>query len=288
MTIEQIIVQCLYANKRVGLERIGEFILNDDVVITAPDDKEIVLPDNAIQFKYDNTQAADEVLVDLIKTKKGKMRSLAFSDLESFTSLQKELINIGKTLVLPGLGSLQKLDDGKIHFTQGKFAQPQAEHINEGAREKASEEISFKSEAVSKPKGKGILIGTIILVAIIIGAAVYYAMTNTNNSANTSEAVTADTVQNIVDTAALGPLPAATPSTDSSAYKIAIASHKDSAVAYAAMKKLTNYGHNIILIKKDSITYLLTVPIYKNAADTSRLLDSLSRFFGYKTFVVAQ
>src|SRR6218665_3853125 len=122
MKIEQLLVQYLYKNKSVGLQDIGKFMINPEVALPAEGDKDFSLPEDAISFEFDKKTPQDEGLVDFIKTQSGKIRSLAASDLESYSILTRQFLNIGKPLHIEGLGVLQKTQEGLYNFTQGNQA----------------------------------------------------------------------------------------------------------------------------------------------------------------------
>jgi len=119
MKIEQLIVQFLYKNKKVTLQDIGIFYLSPDIIIPEDSDKETVLPENAIRFEYNTKAAQDEDLINYIVQQTRKIKPLATSDLESFTILGRQFMNIGKPLPIEGLGILQKNQLGGYEFIQG-------------------------------------------------------------------------------------------------------------------------------------------------------------------------
>src|SRR5688500_4446408 len=119
MKIEQLIVQHLYNNKKVTLQDIGSFILSSNVSMPSESDKDGVMPDNAITFEYNTKATEDESLIDFIVQQTRKIKPLATSDLESYTILGREYLNIGKPFPIEGLGTLQKNQNGQYEFIQG-------------------------------------------------------------------------------------------------------------------------------------------------------------------------
>ncbi|RYY66988.1 MAG: hypothetical protein EOO13_15105, partial [Chitinophagaceae bacterium] len=119
MKVEQLLVHYLYKNKTVNIQDIGSFNISPDVILPSEGDKDTSLPEGAIQFTYDKKTPADEGLVDYIVEQSGKIRPLAASDLESYTILTRQFLNIGKPLPIEGLGILQKNQQGNVDFIQG-------------------------------------------------------------------------------------------------------------------------------------------------------------------------
>ncbi|HRD43931.1 MAG TPA: hypothetical protein PLN30_09250, partial [Ferruginibacter sp.] len=69
----------------------------------------------------------------------------ASSDLESYSILTRQFLNIGKPLVIPGLGSLYKTQQGAYDFLQGDALTSKLELTMPATqlKEKESNEISF-------------------------------------------------------------------------------------------------------------------------------------------------
>ena len=114
MKIEQLIVQYLYLNKQVTLQGIGTFRLDPAVVLPAGNEKEkdFIMPENAVQFEYNLKAGEDEGLVKYIVQHTRKILPLASSDMESYAMLAKQFLNIGKPLVIEGVGTVQKNQQG--------------------------------------------------------------------------------------------------------------------------------------------------------------------------------
>ncbi|RYD71020.1 MAG: hypothetical protein EOP53_24385, partial [Sphingobacteriales bacterium] len=104
MKVEQLLVQYLYKNKTVSIQDIGRFNISPEFIIPAEGDKDSSLPEGAIQFEYDKNALPDEGLIDYIVEQSRKIRPLASSDLESYTILTRQFLNIGKPLPIEGLG----------------------------------------------------------------------------------------------------------------------------------------------------------------------------------------
>lgn len=289
MTIEQLLVQCFYQNKKVGLQNIGNFELIKDIPLELNSEKIAVIPEGSIQFNINSKEPPDENLVDYIKEHTKKMRSLAFSDLESYTSLQKEMIYLGKSLLIPGIGTLYKSDAGNIEFNQGKGYEKIVEQVPERKTSGMKEEGNFNAEKTPVNTKRGLLIFAAILLSVLSIAAVYYFVNYKRDAASVDEEK--PEVTNTIETPATtkdSTQPKEmtnTMNTDSSTAKVIIRNYKTNAEASSIAGKFQSYGHNTSVIMKDSSDYLVAISLYKPIADTTRLLDSLRKIFDYKTYI---
>ena len=118
MKIEHLITQYLYLNKKVTLESIGTFYMSADVDIPTESENIGMLPESSIKFECDLKAEKDEGLINYIVTQTRKIKPLATSDLESFTMLSKQFLNIGKPLIFKDLGTLVKNQANVYEFTQ--------------------------------------------------------------------------------------------------------------------------------------------------------------------------
>ena len=148
MKIEQLIVQYLYLNKQVTLQGIGTFRLDPSVILPAPNEKEkdFTMPENAVEFEYNLKAGEDEGLVKYIVQHTRKILPLASSDLESYSMLAKQFLNIGKPLVIEGVGTVQKSQQGNYQFIPGVFITPKISDIPKQEREERDETVSFETQ----------------------------------------------------------------------------------------------------------------------------------------------
>ena len=301
MKIEQLIVQHLYKNKSVTLQGIGTIHLNPSVIIPTGNEKDFVMPENAFAFEYNLKAAEEESLIDFIVQQTRKIRPLASSDLESYSILAKQFLNIGKPLVIPGIGTIQKNQEGIYEFIPGNFVSARIEDVPKQMAEKPEEAISFAHES-TKNNSKNYLVAFLgILVLALAGAAVYYFLFY--NKATTTEIIPeqeqavqtapvidtakADTTAHIkIDTVQAAP-PVAI-KTDSNNFKIVIKQYKNETAASQALSRLGKYNKKLMVITNDSVTYQLVIPFTNPLEDTGRIRDSLRIFFGGKPFVLVQ
>ncbi len=304
MKMEQLIVQYLYSNKKVTLQEIGTFIISSDISIPVDSEKDTIMPENYIEFKYDLKAGVDEGLIDYIVANSRKIKPLASSDLESFISLNKQFLNIGKPLVMEGLGTLHKTQMGDYAFAQAGTSHVMIQDAPKIITEKIIEKVSF----ATPPKEKSTGINKIAIVAVLgfillgaLGLLTYYFInknasttTNTENNSEVSTPAKDTSVANntnTTDTSAANKiketLTVATPinTSDTNSFYIVIKEFTDLALAQKRYTVLTNYGNKLVLTTKDSITYKLRMPFKKPLSDTLRVKDSLGVFFQAKTYV---
>ena len=260
MKIEQLIVQHLYNNKKVTLQDIGTFILHADVPLQADNDKEGIMPENAISFQFNKRAAQDDELIDYIVSQTRKIKPLATSDLESYSILAKQFLNIGKPFPIEGLGILLKNQAGIYEFTQGTQVNPKLEPASSQPKEKASEEISFSTRNEKRKDNKKWMYIILLLLVISAGAVIYYFLTQ-NNKDNSVEKIVhnhADSSQPVKDSISKPVRPAVDsipvqPKTDSVHFAVVIKEYPSKPAADRAFLKLTSYGHKVDLQQVDSV-----------------------------------
>lgn len=293
MKIEQLIVQHLYNSKKVTLQDIGTFTLSPDVVMPAENDKESNMPENAVRFEYNKRAVQDDDLISFIVAQTRKIKPLATSDLESYSLLAKQFLNIGKPFPLEGLGVLQKSQAGEYEFTQGLHINAKLDAAPALLKEKTETEISFSTRGKESSGSKKWMILIALIFVLATAAALYYFLTKGNKD-NTVEKVIpsiSDTIVIKKDTvAAILPAKDSTailpsPKTDSSTFKIVLKEYPNKELAEKAFTKLTSYGHKLILYPKDSFNYKIAMPFTRPLTDTLRVRDSLKVFFGGSPYI---
>lgn len=299
MKLEQLIVQYLYANKKVSIQDIGTFTLSPDVIIPAEHEKESALPENAIQFHYNSREGKDEGLIDFIVQQSRKIHPLATSDLESYSLLSRQFLNIGKPMVIEGIGTLIKNQEGTYDFEQGHRVNPKmATTPALSVKQDVQDEISFKTAARETGSGKGMLALVVAVVLLSAAAALYYFLVYDKNNIDPVEesaelTPVLDSTQTVADTTvSLRPdsLTATRPGStgaaaDGSVFRVVIKEYPSRVAAQNAFNRLSNFGHKLQLIAKDSTTFKIAMPFTTPLSDTARATDSLRRFFGGKPYV---
>ncbi len=297
MKIEQLIVQHLYNTKTVTLQGIGTLHLDPSVALPTDADKAVVIPENAFRFEYNLKAGEDEALINFIVQQTRKIRPLASSDLESYSILAKQFLNIGKPLLIEGVGTIQKNQSGSYEFIQGHFITPKIDDFPKQLKEKTEDNISFESESRNTGNNrKYAVIAFISLFAILAGLGLYYFIFKKKSPGTEpviqTQIVVQDTVKKVDTVKAIVPdtvaaKPAETEKKDSVNFKVVIREYKDAATAEKKLKTFTDYGYKLILIKADSAKYQLAMPFTSPLADTLRVKDSLrKKIFGGNPYVI--
>lgn len=299
MKIEQLIVQYLYANKQVALQGIGTIKLKPNIILPTEGDKDYVMPADAFSFEYDLKTGEDEKLVDYIVQHTQKIKPLASSDLESYAVLAKQFLNLGKPLIIEGVGNIQKSQRGNYEFSPGLFITPKIDDIPKQVKEKREEPVSFESEAPANNGSRNLRIFFIAAGVILAGLVGYYFLVLKPDSTPSAETPIVTETQVKTDTIASATALAdslrkdslarivTTPvvKSDSTTFKIVLKEYTSEAAVQKAYHRLTSYGHKLIILKVDSARYKLMLPFYKPLSDTIRVRDSVKEFFGGTPYV---
>ncbi len=287
MKIEQYVVQFLYTSKKVTLQGIGTFTLDPSVLLPMENEKEkdILLPENAFQFLFNPKATEDTELVNYIVQHTGKMFPLASSDLDSYITLAKQFLNIGKPLVIEGVGTIQKTQQGDYQFIPGHFITPKIDDIPKQLREKRDESISF--ETPIKVNKRNVQFALVAVLLLLIGFAVFYLMQENISDSQTATSGKIAPIDSLklksIDSAKIANTNLN--SKDSFSFKIILKKYPSAEEMKTVYNRLTSYGHKLIIIKLDSSNYELAIPFKTPLSDTLRAKDSLKEFFGGSPYV---
>jgi hypothetical protein len=304
LKLSSVFAQYLYQHKKLNLPGIGTFEIDPSVSI--PDVAEKNAPDvqQYIHFTKKQIQRPDDDFIDFIRIQTGKIRPLAESDLESYISDGKLLLNIGKPFFLEGIGTLHAIREGDFEFTPGA---PVMERL-EG--EKSGEKVIKKRPAFDsgysqiEPDnnnnrkalvGIGLALG---LAAVIWGG---YSLYNRNTEPITPAAIEdrpepaatpvasqPDTTTTVVspprDSISLKPADIATsPSTQPAAttgtVRYILESTSNKARALKRINQLALVSPRMKLQTTDSAFFRIYVDLPGTPADTVRIKDSLNAWY---------
>ncbi len=296
MKIEHLIARYLLTHKTLSLQEIGNFRVNGDFALPTEEDKELILPENAIEFEYNPKAKQDDSFIEYIVEHTRKIKPLATSDLESFTILGKQFMNIGKPLPIEGLGILFKNQLGNYEFKQGSSFIQKPEQSQPAVKEKERPEIDFSSPPRKKGNAKWLAAAITIAVAAILSIIFYTQRKKSAENVEQPVSVAADSSRETgkPDSTLLVSAQAARdsisqvqtkPATDSFSFKVVIREYNDAALADKKLAQFKTYGHKLILIKPDSSRFLLAMPFMNPATDSTRMRDSLKVLFGGTPFV---
>ncbi|MDP4285687.1 MAG: hypothetical protein Q8891_14810 [Bacteroidota bacterium] len=289
MKIEQVLVQYLLENKHLNLQRIGHFQIDASIPDTVNPEKPFIIPEGAITFQYDPKAPEDDDLVNYIVQQTKKIKPLASSDLDSFLSLGREFLNIGKPFTIPNMGTIDKTNSGELTFVGGQLIATRLEPLrikieDEGA-EPHEENMFNDYQTTPKTSGnkKGIIMVVFLLVIGLIAWALWHYGFKKNNQANIS---TSESVVPVTDTVSSNPGTTATDTltdkkTENSRYtfKIVVNEFTNELSALKRFTNLKSYHRNVIMYTNDSITYKIAEPFTLPLSDTTRVLDSLNNYY---------
>ena len=227
MKIEQLIVQYLYYEKKVTLEGIGSFYLSPDISISTSEEP-VPLPENSIQFELNSKATPDEGLIKFIVEKTRKFKPLAVSDLESFSILGKQFLNLGKPFLIKEVGSLLKNQNNEYQFTQATYILSIPETtVNTGNAQKETskstklpkppkqENIDFSAPSPVASKKK-FIIPIVVLVFVVAALVVLFVKYSSKNNKDIVEEkiTTPETTQVVKTTPPPPPTPRPAPVQD--------------------------------------------------------------------------
>jgi hypothetical protein len=306
--IQDLLPQYLYQQKKLTLPGLGTFELNS--AINVYELKEEGWPENTITFSPNRSAALSDELLAYIVQHTGKMKPLAFSDLESHLSNGVQMLNIGKPFPLKGIGSLTKINNGDLVFHQGTPALEKIDSINtDHVKDRTAEqdeinEIDF-THSPEKSSKKVIIILASLLAVALIAWAIYLAMPKKQTTALTEEPETtqqdtiAATPPAITDTSAAKPDTAISRKPDSivvaptpvtvaptGSFQLVIQQYKSKALAQQKFDVLKLRGHNVELKMKDSTRYQIILNVNRPLSDTTYVRDSLKRWYLWKSYLV--
>lgn len=306
MKIAHLLGQYLLQNKKMQLQGIGEFILDNFYENPFENEKgKVRLPGNAVQFLPDKKAREDAGLIDFIAERTGKIKPLASSDLEDFLNIGRQLLNVSKQFYIEGLGTLILNDNNNYDFIQGNevLVATVPEEINPKKRivkrEEHTDEMSFENgypkpgQTAANALRKSLILFALVLGLVIIGWIVYYFFQQWQDKKNGAEENTLENIQPVIPspaqdslTAGADSLSTATPANANGdhTYKVIIETSKRQR-ALSRHKELLKMGYDVQLSTEDSITFKLYTVITGPLSDTSRSRDSITRFFGRKAMI---
>ena len=260
---------------------------------------------NDIKFDHSIIREPDESLIDYIKQKTGKIRPLALADLSSFIESGQQLINIGKPFFIEGIGTIQKTREGRHELVPYELAisNPRMEDYPKEATTMASLSMKHPEKKRSvfddekyqpgvNPLQKLIVVVLILggLAAVVFGGYYLYNQTDgaTNPKQNNQPPISDTTLQQ--KDSIVTPPPDSTQtmasyaSVQPSSYKFVLESSGKKR-ALARYNLLKSYGMDIKMETKDSTSYKLFFVLPATPKDTTRIKDSLGRYYARKVLI---
>ncbi|HQV56245.1 MAG TPA: hypothetical protein PLX17_12045 [Chitinophagaceae bacterium] len=299
MKLTHLIAQYLYKNKRLDLQGIGSFLLDNSIIIDEDSNKknqEIGI--EGVSFESNAATKEDPELVSFISSYTGKIKALASADLNSHLELAKQFMNIGKPFLFEGIGSLTRIRSGEYSFTPGSALTEKLseQKIKETKQNSSTEEpVSDYKSALYKQEKKSNWKKPVTFILVIAGIALaiwggytVYKRTSADNSNKTEVAKENKTIL-LEDSLSTNPdsitaLPVKNISNQTGTTKFVLeVSDKDRATQRYA--KLKTFQWDVKMETKDSVSFKLFLLLPINAVDSIKVLDSLTRLNGKQVFI---
>jgi hypothetical protein len=264
-------------------------------------DGEPTLNQSDVRFEQVQVKEADEALIDYIKQHTGKIKPLATADLESYIESGLQLLNIGRPFYMDGIGSLQKTN-GSVEFIARELTVNRKEEIS---TQKTSGKTSNKNDQDKKRSvfddekyntSSASPLQKIVVAALIVGGLAivvlggYYLYNQNKGEAVLQEikpGPQTDSLNILHDSI---PKPAADTSnnTNTASYASSNAGSFKFILETTNSKKraLKRYNQlkysNLKLETVDSTAFKLYFVIPATVRDTTRIKDSLNRYYASK------
>jgi hypothetical protein len=281
---DTLISNYLYTNKKVDIEGIGTFSLDDSFVLPPDAEKTAFFPLEGIHFEYSSRAQTSPGLLDYLMEQTGKIRSLISADFSSYVSEIKQFVNIGKPWVIEGLGTLQKTRDGSYELIPGESA---SERIN-------MHYVDENEKDVQPVKRNRWIVGLLFFFAILaviagLGFGIYQIFIKSTEHTSTPVVVTttaSDTANSSADSIIRRPDSLSVTQVDSingNNYKAIFEITKWKERVNKRTAQLSQYGIRSFydsMIIRDTLRYRMFVYQKILPADSVKVRDSLSLFFG--------
>ena len=292
MKLSSLFAKYLYQEKKLRLPGIGEFVL--DPSITIPDVNDKLFPDflQNISFTQQQINLPDEHFINFIRTETGKIKPLAESDLDSFLSDGKILLNIGKPFHIEGIGSLQKTREGILEFKPGEPQLHKLEpHSSESDTHHEKVKPFFLETNVPGTSGRKLLIALGAIAGIVIVIWGGYILYNRNSNHTTTNEKNIEIPSN-ADSAAITAMPDSFQRSDidsvkqPGSYRFVIERTANKGRALRRYNQLIQNFAPIKMETADSTLFKLYFELPATPADTARIRDSLKSWYGRRVVYV--
>jgi hypothetical protein len=291
LKLSPLIGQYLQTNKSVNIEGFGKFFIDEFSSLTEENDRHSKNP-SPIQYNHTPTVPTDPDFINYIIKETGKIRPLAIADLETYTALAKQLLNISKPFVIEGVGTLVNNNKGSFDFIPGHFEPPKINTDSEKEKklrnagnlqstDRLSEENyqygrEEKKSFSFKPRQALLLVVGLAVAGLAAWAVLRY-MNKKEKPASEKPKIETNTTAETADTLTkkkVAPPVVITDSNQVITYKVIheIAG-KDRADKRFA--KLKEYNDKTEMEALDALNYKLFVRVTSPARDTARKRDSV-------------
>jgi hypothetical protein len=279
--------QYLREHQKLRLPGLGSFYATG---MTASTEADMAVVPN-IRFEQTRVNEPDEGLIEFIKQKTGKIKPLAMADLDSYIESGLQMLNIGKPFYIEGIGTIQKNKEGGYEFVMRELSVIKME---ETANDKPKADQAEKRKSVfddekyapSTNPWQRVVVAALILgglAIVVLGG--YYLYNQNNGSARNTESnivIPQDTTSQSRDSLNIQPDTAQVRNSYASvtpgSYKFVLETTNKKR-ALRRYTQLRSYSIPVKMETSDSVAYKLYFLIAATPADTTRIKDSLSRYY---------
>lgn len=254
-------------------------------------DGEAVLNQSDIRFEPAPVKEADEGFIDYIKQHTGKIKPLAIADLDSYLESGLQMLNIGRAFHIEGIGNIQKSKDGGLEFSAREVFVIKKEESSSNKGDYEKKRSVFDDEKYNPPVNP---LQKIVVAALIVGGLAivvlggYYLYNQNKGEAVMQEvkpALQKDSLNLLQDTLSTPPADttshlASYAATEAGSYKFVLETTNNKK---RALKRYNQLKYTSLKMETvDSSAYKLYFIIPATARDTTRIKDSLNRYYASK------
>jgi hypothetical protein len=271
LKVQDLLADYLRENKRLSLQEIGIFEMEHLSGSELPTSSE------SIRFTSDKKAATEDSLLDFLKIRTGKMKSLAQSDLDSFVSGGKQLLNIGKPFEIPGIGVVQKSLEGGLQFQQGIAVAEQllTEH-NKQLIESAEKSRQINPEYYGKKK-KGFSKKALLFVAVFLLSVIIWLLFLRKPTIDQQVVETPLPTTDVIQTPVIQDSLSNNPADSLNGFELTVITKKDSIQSY--FKILQKSGHAVYLDSTEATDIKIIFRSNRLLSDSALVIDSLQKNF---------
>jgi hypothetical protein len=295
MDIAKYIGLFLLKNNFCYLHGLGNLVLRkkpasyDGDNLRAPEYEVVLTPGGSI----------DDTLANFIATHEQVSISKAANSIREFSTATRAELAAGKEVEVPGVGKFVDKNGGV-----GFVANPHLQHVPPPLptirmAKRTEEQPDFRRETTEAASSSSEIawgrIALLALLAIIVIVGGFFAYRYFSNIETTTSTVKQDTVvaqPAVQPPAIVTPMDTAphmdttrtvvAPPAPTGDYTIVLNSYPTKAAAEKRINMLSKNGNKVELLAKDSTNYMVVMHMPVSTGDTTKMLDSLRRFFNPK------
>jgi hypothetical protein len=299
LKLAPLLVQYLYANKRLDLPGLGSFFIKESEYPEPEHHRhEKQSGMETVYFESNATIKQSPDLIQFIAEHSGKIKALAAADLESHLALAKQFLNIGNPFLFEGIGNLEKIKSGEYELTPGPRMQEKTkDQLFRGKKDSPATEETHEDykkifySGKSKPKWRKPFVFVLIIAGIALaawGGYTVYKMTKAKNKSapavnkNNKKEETLPVKDSVMYQKDSVVTPVQITPAGKLKFVLEVADAKRANERYGRLK---TFLWDVQLETKDSLSYKIFMLLPASASDTTRMLDSLSRLNGKRVYV---